>query len=609
MSGFIASCARDVRALASPDAWGFSPTEYLDMLLRYPQLVRNRIFKTKTAEQMEMEAEHKGPLKRTLGKVGLTCVGVGLMLGAGIFIAPGTIAVNFTGPALCIAYLVASVSAFLSSFCYSEFAVDMPLAGAAYNYIASTLGEFTAWVVTSNLLFEYILADAAVIRGFAPYFAVLIGKDSSYFLYDHYMLGEWYTMDWWAFALTLLVTAFLAYGAKESTTANTIITIIHVLVMVFIIIAGFCKADSANIKPFFFPNQPGQPEAWKQIFNGASIAFFSFVGFDGVAAAGEEVIDPHRNMPIGILGSMTIVTVIYFLMCIVLVLMVPVGMIDTGASFASAFEYVGLGWAKHIVALGAILGILTGILTGIYTPARILTGCTREGMLPPLMSWVGPKQTPWVATWLIGITVAVIALLTDFAKLGDMVSIGTLVVFWFVAIALLWRRMHVPGQTKPLRLANQLLHIFAIIGFSLGFILVWKLPIYNEIDSVVGKWKGQQNAWLLALAICCLLTPISMHFFCKPAYIPAGYKVPLYPFVPCASVFVNTFLLGQLSQESYERFGWWTLGVTALYTVYGIFAAQRKDNKSGCESSVKIGQEFEDASGQPGVVAITTTKV
>ncbi|PNH00965.1 Cationic amino acid transporter 1, partial [Tetrabaena socialis] len=165
---------------------------------------------------------------------------------------------------------------------------------------------------------------------------------------------------------------------------------------IFIIIAGFTQADSANFKPFL-PND--QPDQWKQIFNGASIAFFSFIGFDAVATAAEEVVNPSKNMPIGILASMSIVTVIYFLMCVVLCLMVPRNMISANATFAAAFEYVGLGWAKHIVAIGAILGILTSTMMGIYAPARILAGCTREGMLPPFMARVGPKQTPWVATW------------------------------------------------------------------------------------------------------------------------------------------------------------------------------------------------------------------
>eukprot|EP00198_Chlamydomonas_reinhardtii_P001119 XP_001690454.1 cationic amino acid transporter [Chlamydomonas reinhardtii] len=554
LGGLFSSLKEDGKNLLTAKAWGFSPREFIEMAKQYPSIVQQRTFKLKTAAEMERDAALRGTLKRTLGPFGLTMVGVGFMLGAGIFMAPGTIAVDMTGPAVCISYLIAALSAFLSCFCYAEFACDMPLAGAAYNYIAASLGEFFAWVVTSNLIFEYILADAAVIRGFAPYFATLIGKDPDFFVYTTVTGGKTYVMDWWAFAITLAMTAFVSIGAKESTTANTIITVIHLVVMAFIIIAGFTQADSANFHPFF-PND--QPQQWKQVFNGAAIAFFSFIGFDAVATAAEEVKKPSKHMPWGILGSMSIVTVIYFLMCVVLCLMVPRDMINPDATFAAAFVYVGLPWASHIVALGALLGILTGILIGIYAPARILTGCCREGMLPPVLAWIGPKQTPWVATWVIGICIAVIALLTDFAELANMVSIGTFVVFWFVAVALL----------------------------------------YND------QWK-----WLLAMALCCLAVPVSMCFFCRPAYVPSGFKVPLYPFVPCGSIFVNTFLLGQLDEQSYKRFGWWTLAVVIVYLVYGIFAAQAQDNRRIADESVETGTSG-DLSGKAAALELELPKV
>ncbi|KAG2495202.1 hypothetical protein HYH03_006808 [Edaphochlamys debaryana] len=311
MLDFLRSLGEDARNMGTAKAWGFGVPELKEMASQYPTIIAGRMLRVKTAEQMEREAMNKGALKRTLGPFGLMMIGVGFMIGAGIFIAPGTIAADYTGPAVCISYLIAALSATLSCFCYAEFACDMPLAGAAYNYIAGSLGEFFAWVVTSNLLFEYILADAAVIRGFAPYFAVLIGLDSDYFLYETTMGGKTYTVDWWAFGLTLAITAVVCLGAKESTTANTVITVVHLAVMAFIIIAGFTQADTANFKPFF-PDE--HPQQWKQLFNGAAIAFFSFIGFDAVATAAEEVKNPSKHMPTGILGSISIVTIIYFLM-------------------------------------------------------------------------------------------------------------------------------------------------------------------------------------------------------------------------------------------------------------------------------------------------------
>ncbi len=204
---------------------------------------------------------------------------------------------------------------------------------------------------------------------------------------------------------------------------------------------------------------------------------------------------------------------------------------------------------------------------------------------------------------LVGICVAVIALLTDFAALSNMVSIGTFVVFWFVALSLLWRRLHVPGRSTPGRLANTLLHLAAMVGFSLGFVLVWTLPLYNTVDGVRGAWADHQWKLLVAMVACCAAVPVSMYFFCKPAYVPAGFQVPLFPFVPCASLFVNTFLLGQLNQESYLRFGWWTLAVAGVYFLYGIFASQSKDVRVAAEEAVEAegrleaGQQYAKGSG------------
>ncbi len=242
----------------------------------------------------------------------------------------------------------------------------------------------------------------------------------------------------------------------------------------------------------------------------------------------------------------------------------------------------------------------------IYAGSRILASTTREGMLPPVLSWVGRRQTPWVATWLVGLFIAVIALLTDFAALSNMVSIGTFVVFWFVALSLLWRRLHVPGRSTPGRLANTLLHLAAMVGFSLGFVLVWTLPLYNTVDGVRGAWADHQWKLLVAMVACCAAVPVSMYFFCKPAYVPAGFQVPLFPFVPCASLFVNTFLLGQLNLTAYKRFAWWTLAVAGVYFLYGIFASQSKDARVAAEEAaeaegrLEAGQQYAKGGNSAG---------
>ncbi|KAL6759517.1 amino acid permease-domain-containing protein [Haematococcus lacustris] len=554
-----------------------------DKWLTFPRTVTRRFFKTKTLAAMQEDTQETSsePLKKTLGALDLTCLGVGFMCGAGIFVTPGYIASALTGPALFVSYLIAAGSAFLSSFCYAEFTVSIPMAGAAYNYIYSTLGEMIAWVTVSNLILEYILANAAVARGFAPYLALLFNKPSSYFI------RSWngYRLDGWSCGLTLFLTSLLCYGIKESATANTIITIVHVVIMIFIIIAGLTKAKKANFKPFVKAGA-----SWKNIFNGAAVSFFSFIGFDAIATTAEEMKDPARDMPIGILGAMSIVTAIYAMMCVTLSLMIPNDSIDSSAAFAAAFDTVGMQWAKYIVCIGALMGIFTGVMIGILGAARILTGCCRERMLPPILAWVSKsRQTPYVATITIGMCSGGIALFSDFAELANMISIGTFIVFYFVAVGLLWFRCNVPGKTTFKGQCLLLLHTFAIIGFSLGFTLCWVLPKYaDEVagydynDSYVdpipaGQDNQQQYKWLIAMAVMTLASTISMAVFCKQDFVPAGYKVPLFPGIPAASIFVNTFLLGQLDQKSYERFGWWTLAATCLYLFYGMVCQEAHD--------------------------------
>ncbi|MEW5304712.1 MAG: hypothetical protein WDW36_007304 [Sanguina aurantia] len=572
------------------DAFGFSGWQYLHIglglpwkkpsdALAFPKLMCKRFFLTKSVEYMTQSAaeEGKAPLKKALNRVSLTFLGIGFMLGAGIFVSPGYIAQQLTGPALFISYLVAAFSAFLSSFCYAEFTVDMPLAGAAYNYISNTLGEVIAWITVSNLILEYILSNAAAVRGFAPYLALLCNQDSSYFLIN-WNIGPGYILDFWAFGVTIVVTILLQFGISESANVNSVITIIHLFLMAFIIIAGFVMGKKENFTPFI-----RQGSSWHGIFNGAAISFFSYIGFDAVATTAEEQIDPARDMPTAIIGAVGTVTVIYTLMSVVLSLMVPNDMINQNATYASAFEYVGLDWAKYVVAAGALMGITTTTLIGVLGASRILAGCTRERMLPPFISWVNSRQVPYVSTWIIGISSAVIALLTPFADLANMISIGTFIVFWVVAIALLFKRSYLPNVTSRRKFYILLVNLFAVIGFSLGFTLVWVLPNYQESDYqdayVEGADYAKQKPLLIAMGVLFVASCFSFKYTVAVEYTPAKYVAPLFPFIPCVSIFVNLFLLGQLDQKSYLRFGWWTVAAMGVYYSYSMIAGEVKDLK------------------------------
>ncbi|WIA11145.1 hypothetical protein OEZ85_011287 [Tetradesmus obliquus] len=544
---------------------------------------------------MEWRAEGKHDMKRVLSVLDLVCLGIGMMLGAGVFVTTGFVASTMAGPAVILSYAVAGISALLSSLCYSEFAVRMPLVGGAYTYVNAVFGEYLAWVTVANLILEYILANAAAIRGFAPYFSMLVNQPADKFITP----WQGYNLDWWAFGLSLAITILLTLGTKESSRFNIIVTLAHVVLVVFIIIAGLVKSKPSNTQPFF-------PFEIRGVFNGAALVFFSYIGFDSVACSAEEVRNPKRDLPLGILGALCItsaqtrdlplgilgalsvrnpkrdlplgilgalgvVTICYMLMSAVLVMMVPLAALDKGASFAAAFSYVNMDWARYIVALGALMGIITTTLVGMYATSRIVAAVGRQHILPPFLARVHPRwATPYVATISQGIASAVIALFTDFADLAEMVSISTLFAFWMVALALIWHRYCQPGTGAAPPMKHRAMvgaHMGIIVAASLAFTIVYQV---------------HQQAWigLVVCAAVAIAATISLHLMCKQYNVPTLYGVPLFPYVPALSVAVNAFLLGQLQKPAYERFGIWTGFITLFYIFYSMPATSYREDRS-----------------------------
>jgi len=308
--------------------------------------------------------------------------------------------------------------------------------------------------------------------------------------------------------------------------------------------------------------------------------FFSYIGFDTVATAAEETRNPARDIPLGIMGAVGCVTLLYVLMALVLVWMVPIADMPGGASFAFAMEYVGLNWAKYIVAVGALMGIITTTMVGQYGVSRIITGVSRDHLLPPFMALVsGRFATPWVALLLQGLVSALIGLFTDFADLAEMVSISTLFAFWLVAVGLMWRRHYIHRQTTPARGCLLAFLLLMIIGSSITFTVLWRM-----ID-VSTQWYGL----IISIGALILFT-VMLHLLVPQEYVPKKFKVPLYPYLPAFSIFINTFLMGQLTVHSYERFGIWCAACLAIYILYGMHASYSK-SKRDAALPIKSGGE------------------
>ncbi|CAK0786283.1 hypothetical protein CVIRNUC_009496 [Coccomyxa viridis] len=523
-------------------------------------LASNYSFKPRSLIDEERDRTEGGGknLRRTLNGFQLICLGVGNIVGAGIFVTTGRVAHNQAGPAVIVSYLIAAVSALLSALCYAEFATEIPIAGGAMSYTSITGGPLLGWLVGTNLIIPHIVGNSGVLRNFSAYFAQLIDVQNTTDLQVHTEGGL--ALDFLAFGLSLALTALLILGTHETSLFNLVVTVIHVLGILFVIVAGMTQAQPSFVHPF-------APFGIRGIFDGATTAFFAFIGADALANTAEEVINPKKDLPVGLLGSLGVVTVLYVLMAATIVLIVPYTLIDPKAAFAAAFQMTGLPWAKYIVAAAALMGILTGPLIGFYAGARIIYVLGRERLLPPVFSQMSARfGTPVVATAVQGVVVAFVTLFTPFEYLADATSISTLFSFFLVATSLLWRRYY--GQGGAEMGASPWLpaaHIVWLLISSIGLSL-W----YQQH----GHWGG-----LVGFGAAALASVVSLQSFVKQTHRPGqGSFAAWVPWVPAASIVLNVFLLGSVSETAWARFGIWiaaTLVVFFLYSLPSSYAHSR----------------------------------
>ncbi|CAI7887293.1 unnamed protein product [Closterium sp. NIES-53] len=385
-------------------------------------------------------------LKRSLGWADTISLGVASIIGAGVFVITGVAARDHAGPSVILSYLLSATSALLSALCYTEFAVHLPVAGGAFSYLMVTLGELPAFITVANLLMEYILSNAAAARGLSAYFAGFLGQDPEFFRVPVPAWGI--TLDFVALGLILSLSVLVAYGTQESSYFNFLASGLSMLAIVIIIVAGFTAGSLENITASF------APFGMQGMLDAAALVYFCFIGFDAVTTLAEEVANPAVDLPIGIVGSVAVVALIYGFMALSLCLLVPYTQIDADSPFSSALRHLaGWGWAAGVVAAGALLAIVTAVLVGLMGQARIVLVVARAELLPKQFASVSPvTRTPLFATAVLGVATGVIALLVDLETLATMVSIGTLLIFLMVALALLLHRYH-PRVTLPPPLA------------------------------------------------------------------------------------------------------------------------------------------------------------
>ncbi|RMD01216.1 amino acid permease [Aquitalea palustris] len=411
------------------------------------------LMRKKSVQGMLEFAQTAKGLRKELTAFDLTMLGIGAIIGTGIFVLTGTGA-TVAGPGLVLSFIIGAFACGFAALCYAEFAAMLPISGSTYTYAYATLGELVAWIIGWDLMLEYLLASSAVSVGWSGYFQSLLGGFGIH-LPDALIAaagavpGKATLFNLPAFTIAMLITALLAFGIKESKRVNNIVVLIKVAVVLMFIAIGVWHVKPVNWSPAL-------PYGMNGVFHGAAIVFFSFLGFDAVTCAAEEVKDPARDIPKGVIWSLAICSILYVIVSAIMTGIVPYAQfagIDHPVSLA--LQVAKLDWFAGFVDLGAILGMLTVILVMTYGQTRILFAMSRDGLLPKIFSEVNPKYgTPYKATWLIGSIIALIAGFIPLHTLAELVNIGTLAAFSLIAIAIiklrktepnLPRKFHCPG--------------------------------------------------------------------------------------------------------------------------------------------------------------------
>ena len=484
----------------------------------------DRLLLRKTVEQIQRETE-TSELKRTLGPWNLVFLGIGCIIGAGIFVRTGNAAALHAGPAVLISFLVAGVVCALAGLCYAELSSTLPVSGSAYTYSYATIGEFAAWIMGALLLLEYGLAASVVAVGWSGYVVSLLGdygivipaeltgptghavmKDGVAVLAANGSpLTTLFNLP--AFLICAVLSALLVLGVSESAKVNNIIVAVKLTVITaFILIVGWFVIQhfdtlKSNWDPFI-PAPTGEKGefGWSGILRAASIVFFAYIGFEAVSTAGQEAKDPKKDMPFGIIGSLLVCTILYILVSIVMTLVVNYKMLNVPDPVAVAVDALGpsWGWFAKIIKAGAIIGLTSVVLVLMYGQTRIFYTMARDGLLPKVFAKVHPRfRTPWINTMVVGLITACAAAFFDINTLGDMTSVGTLAAFGIVCLAVIWLR-----RTHP--------------------------------------------------------------------NIPRGFRVPMYPVLPAFGIVACFALIFTVETRVLIFFAWYAVGAIVLYFIYGM---------------------------------------
>ncbi|XP_036140854.1 uncharacterized protein LOC105835035 isoform X5 [Monomorium pharaonis] len=591
----------------------------------------NRLWKALSRKRIDENEDTKDErLARVLGLFDLTALGVGASLGLGVYVLAGSVAKETAGPAVSVSFLIAAVASAFAGMCYAEFAARVPKAGSAYVYSYVTIGEFIAFVIGWNLILEYVIGTASVARGLSNFIDALIGNVMGNALrslmpINISFLSEY--PDFFAFAMVMLLMVLLCVGVKESSILNNVFTVINLITIAIVIIAGSIKANPSNwsIAPKDIPNfvKNGgaggfMPFGVSGAMIGAAKCFYGFVGFDTVATTGEEAKNPQRDIPLAIVLSLIVIFIAYFGVSTVLTMMLPYYAQNADAPFPYAFDKIGWPVVKWIVNIGAIFALCTSLLGAMFPLPRVLYAMASDGIIFKTFSTVHPKtMTPVYGTVLSGLLIGLMTLVFNLQQLIDMMSIGTLLAYTIVAICVLILRYqkeenpsvtYVPTipstsscQFIPLNLLKELFNLnnrkeptklssrIANIGIVLLCIIIC---IITFLINNMGTYLFAENVVNLVVVVLAIVLFLNLAAIGRQPIqrTKLSFKVPFVPLIPCLSIFINIYLMFQLDIFTWIRFVTWLLIGFCIYGFYGI--GHSKQGKRDKAKNEKLQQKY-----------------